>query len=127
MTVPTTNLAFAWMWMLAGFVSGLLLGLKFHREEWLGGYASLQRRLYRLAHISFFGLGIVNLAFYTTVRLSGMAGARVSWASIAFIAGGVLMPLSCLVMAHRPALRMIFAAPVVSLIAGAVLVLLEVL
>ena len=33
------------------------------REDWLGGYGSFKRRLYRLAHISFFGLAIVNLMF----------------------------------------------------------------
>ena len=51
------NVALAWLWMLLGFISGTVLGLNFHRENWLGGYASRQRRLYRLGHVSFFGLG----------------------------------------------------------------------
>src|SRR6266436_1502559 len=60
------NLIAAWSGILAGFVSGLLLGLFFHREDWLGGFGSFKRRLYRLAHISLFGLAIVNLMFYFT-------------------------------------------------------------
>jgi len=127
MNVPAANLSFAWLWMLGGFVSGMLLGLGFHGENWLGGYASHKRRLYRLGHISFFGLGFVNLAFYLTVRLAALTGLCVSWASAAFVLGGVLMPVCCVLMAHWPRSRMIFAAPIVSLITGASLVLWELL
>jgi hypothetical protein len=127
MNVPALNLAFAWVWILGGFLSGMLLGLNFHRADWWGGYGSHRRRLYRLAHISFFGLGFVNLAFYVTVRLAALSGGLVTTAAVAFVTGGVLMPLCCVIMAHRPAARMIFAAPVISLMTGAVLVLLEVL
>ncbi len=34
------NLFLAWLWILLGFVSGMVLGLFFHRENWLGGYGS---------------------------------------------------------------------------------------
>jgi hypothetical protein len=126
-TIPNMSLIFAWIWILAGFLSGMILGFWFHQERWLGGYASHRRRLYRLGHISFFGLGIVNLAFYVTARLAPLAGATVGWAAGAFIAGGILMPICCLIMAHWPQARMIFAAPIVCLTAGAGLVILEVL
>ena len=42
------NLLLAWLWICLGFLSGMLLGLFFHRENWLGGYGSLKRRMYRL-------------------------------------------------------------------------------
>lgn len=64
------NLVLAWLWILLGFVSGMVLGLFFHRENWLGGYGSFRRRMYRLAHISFFGLGAVNLLFWLTLQRS---------------------------------------------------------
>ena len=51
------NLFLGWLWILLGFVSGMALGMFFHRENWLGGYGSFKRRMYRLGHISFFGLG----------------------------------------------------------------------
>ena len=60
------NLLVAWVWILLGFLSGFGLGLNFHREDWLGGYGSYKRRLFRLGHISFFGLGALNLMFYLT-------------------------------------------------------------
>jgi hypothetical protein len=120
------NLLFAWLWILLGFGSGLGLGLFFHRENWLGGYGSLKRRMYRLAHISFFGLGAVNLLFWLTLpRIAPLEplATAVTTASWAFIIGGMAMPLCCVVMAHFPKARLIFAVPVVSLILGAALTL----
>jgi len=120
------NLFFAWLWILLGFVSGLGLGLFFHRENWLGGYGSLPRRMYRLAHISFFGLGAVNLLFWLTwqrISLMESSAPAATVASWAFILGGVTMPLGCVVMAHFPKARLLFAVPVVSLLLGGALTL----
>lgn len=121
------NLVLAWLWILFGFLSGLVLGLFFHREDWLGGYTSFKRRLYRLAHISFFGLGAVNFLFYLSAQqFSGASPTFVTTESWAFIVGAVTMPLCCLIMAHAPRARMLFAIPVISLIAGGLLTVVEV-
>lgn len=125
--IPQVNLVFAWAGILLGFLSGMVLGMFFHREEWLGGYTSLRRRMYRLGHISFFGLGAVNLFFWLTVKLNPLAGALVNVASGAFILGAITMPLCCVVMAHFPKLHLIFVVPVVSLVAGGLLTLLEII
>src|SRR5438445_8926599 len=117
------NLIAAWLGILLGFVSGLLLGLFFQRENWLGGYTSLKRRLYRLAHISFFGLGAVNLLFYFTVLRLPAAGLVLVIASWAFIAGAISMPICCLLMAHFPRTHLVFAVPVLSLLLGRTLTL----
>ena len=119
------NLLAAWVGILLGFLSGLALGLGFHREDWLGGYGSFTRRLYRLGHISFFGLGTVNFFFYFTARALP-AGTMLSLASAAFIAGAITMPICCLIMAHFPKAHSLFAVPVVSLVSGGVLTLVEV-
>ena len=119
------NLLAAWMGVLLGFISGAVLGLGFHREDWLGGYGSFTRRLYRLAHISFFGLGAVNFFFYFTARALP-ASSLLSLASSAFIAGAITMPVCCVLMAHFPNTRSLFALPVLSLMSGGVLTLLEV-
>jgi hypothetical protein len=119
------NLLAAWVGILLGFLSGLALGLGFHREKWLGGYGSFTRRLYRLAHISLFALGAVNFFFYFTARALP-AGTMLSLASSAFIAGAITMPVCCLIMAHFPNTRSLFALPVVSLVAGGVLTVVEV-
>lgn len=120
------NLILAWLWILLGFSSGMVLGMFFHRENWLGGYGSFKRRMYRLGHISFFGLGAVNLLFCLTVKNFLLDGPPVHFASLAFIVGAIAMPVCCLVMAHFPKAHLIFAVPVVSLITGGILTLLEV-
>jgi len=116
----------AWLWVLGGFLSGLALGTKFHGEDWLGGYTSHRRRLYRLGHISFFGLGMVNFMFFLTAHLLPLAGPRIMIASLAFILGAASMPVCCVLMAHWPRLRVIFAIPILSLVTGAVITLMEV-
>src|ERR1035437_5290130 len=121
------NLILAWLWILLGFVSGMVLGMFFHGENWLGGYGSFKRRMYRLGHISFFGLGAVNLLFFLTVQNFSLSGSLIHFASLAFIVGAIAMPICCVVMAHFPKVHMIFAVPVVSLIAGGILTLLEVI
>jgi hypothetical protein len=121
------NLILAWLWILLGFISGMALGMFFHGENWLGGYGSFKRRMYRLGHISFFGLGAVNLLFCLTVQNFSLAGQLVSVASWAFIVGAITMPVCCVVMAHFPKAHLIFAVPVVSLIAGGILTLMEVI
>jgi hypothetical protein len=121
------NLIVVWIWILLGFVSGFYLGSNFHREDWLGGYASLKRRLYRLAHISFFGTAFVNFLFYWTVKQQALASQEITLASIGFIIGSITMPLCCVLMAHRPHLRLCFLIPVSSLIGAGALTLWEIL
>ncbi len=115
------NLILAWLWILLGFITGMGLGMFFHSENWLGGYGSFKRRMYRLGHISFFGLGAVNLLFCLTTQNLTPASPALGIASWAFIVGAITMPVCCAVMAHFPKAHLIFAVPVVSLIAGAAL------
>ena len=120
---PQNNLFLAWLWILLGFVSGMLLGLFFHGENWLGGYTSFKRRMYRLGHISFFGLGAVNLLFYFTLQSLPADDPLAGLASWAFVVGAVSMPVCSVLMAHFPKAHLLFAIPVLSLIAGGVLTL----
>jgi len=119
------NLLLAWLWILLGFASGFALGLRFHEENWLGGYASHKRRLYRLAHISFFGLGFANLMFYLTARNFPAASLN-GLASCGFIAGAISMPVCCIIMAHQPKWRALFLIPVLCLITAGTITLWEV-
>jgi hypothetical protein len=121
------NLTLAWLGMALAFASGSVLGLKFHREDWLGGYGSFRRRLYRLGHISFFGLAVVNLMFYFTSRLPALEGASLAVASWAFVIGAIAMPVCCFIMAHQPKLRLLFLIPVLSLIVGSLSTIWEII
>ena len=120
------NLVMGWIWILAGFLFGLYLGMNFHREEWMGGYQSLKRRMYRLSHISFFGLAIINLLFAFTVRIESLNGPLLPVASLAFLVGALTMPICCIVMAYTPRFRMLFGIPVTALVLAAGITIWEV-
>lgn len=127
MEVPGINLAAAWLGIVLGIVSGMLLGLGFLRDDFLGGYSSPRRRLYRLAHISFFGLAFLNFGFWLTVRLGGADASRLVTASAAFLIGAATMPLVCVLTAHWTSARHAFAVPVLSLLYGSIATLSHIL
>ena len=112
------NLIAAWIGFLAGVISGIVPGLLFHGEQWMGGYGSWPRRLTRLGHVSFFGIGFLNLAFALTVRSLGQ-DSGLALASGLFITGAVSMPLLCYLSAWKKPFRHLFFIPVLSL-AGAI-------
>ena len=116
------NDVFGWIWILAGLLAGLGLGLHFRREDWLGGYASHPRRLIRLGHVAFIGLGLLNILFASAARGLRLPPAWLALASWSLIVGGVTMPLCCALMAWRRALQPVFAVPVMSLLLGTALV-----
>jgi hypothetical protein len=107
-----------WAGMLAGALSGAAIGLLFHDEAWMGGYGSFRRRLTRLGHISFFGLGFVNLLFAFTHHLAAMPLAWGWTAAWGFLAGAVAMPTCCFLTAWRKPFRHLFAFPVGGVVVG---------
>ena len=68
MEIVSHNIFAGWLGVLGGVVSGAAFGLFYHRDDWMGGYASFRRRMARLGHISFVGLGFVNLMFALSIR-----------------------------------------------------------
>ena len=116
--MPTINLVGGWLGMLAGVLSGAVVGLFFHRDDWMGGYGSYRRRLTRLGHISFFGLGFLNLVFVATSTQLFLDGICLAIASRALIVGAVTMPLCCFLSAWRKPLRCLFPGPVFAVTTG---------
>ena len=114
------NAAFGWLWITLGMATGALIGLRFYREDWLGGYDSWRRRLVRLGHISLFGLGILNVLFAFTLPHVPLAAWEKSLASWCFVIGGVAMPLVCGLAAWKRELRHLFVVPVASLLTAAI-------
>jgi hypothetical protein len=110
------NLAGGWIAILAGLVTGIALGLFFHKEEWLGGYASWPRRLLRLGHISFFGTGLLNILF--AVSLSALKIEPHPIGSLAMLASTVAMPGVCTAAAFWKPARHLFFVPVLCLLIG---------
>ena len=101
-----------WTGMIFGLVSGAAIGLFFHEEAFAGGYGSFRRRMMRLGHVSFFGLGIINVIFALTLTTIGVVLRYPTVASISLIAAAVLMPLICFLTAWKKTFRHIFALPV---------------
>ncbi len=111
------NIYAGWFGFLAGIIAGAVSGLKFYDDNFLGGYGSWSRRLVRLAHISFFGIGLINLAFAVTAKELGFFdGLEVG--SVALVVGLVAMPLVCYLSAYRAKFRHLFFIPVLAVLIG---------
>ncbi len=111
------NLVAAWIGFLLGCVAGAIPGLLFDRESWLGGYASWRRRLIRLAHISFFGLGLINLAFVLSARTLEIEDGLLVPSRLLLVAA-VTMPLLCYLAAIKRWFRHLFFIPAGSVMIG---------
>jgi len=113
------NALFGWCSILAGLVAGLGLGLGFHRDDFLGGYGSLRRRMVRLGHIALVALGMLNVLYAQAAPGLHLGVHTRALASTAWVVGGLAMPLCCALMAWRPVFRHLFAIPVVLLLVAA--------
>ena len=94
----------AWISLALGALSGLMLGLwsfdgPVEVPAWLGGYTGTSRRLARLAHISFFGLGILNLLVARELPRCALRERGRMVASIAMNFGNAFLPLTLLAAA----------------------------
>jgi hypothetical protein len=111
------NIYAAWIGFLLGCIAGAVPGLFFYKNVWLGGYSSWPRRMVRLAHISFFGIGILNLAFALTARTLNLeTGLMLS--SYLLIIGMVTMPCVCYLSAWKIYFRHLFIIPALSVMLG---------
>lgn len=111
------NLIAGWTGFLAGALTGALIGLFFHRENWLGGYNSFARRMLRLGHIACFGLGLINILFALTAATLPASDVGHA-ASVLLIVGMITMPLNCFLTAWRQSFRHAFFIPAGSTLAG---------
>ena len=114
------HITLGWSSMLLGILSGAVMGLFFHREDWAGGYGSFTRRMMRLAHVAFFGLGFLNISFGLSLQGISLIESYSRVASYGLILGAVSMPVCCLLAAWRKPLRHLFPVPVLCLFAGIV-------
>lgn len=111
------NLLAGWIGFLAGAATGALMGLCFHREDWLGGYGSFPRRMLRLGHIACFGLGLINILFALTAVHVPPSGATQA-GSLLLVIGMITMPLNCFLTAWRKPFRHVFFIPAGSTLFG---------
>ena len=103
-----SNRAVGWSSLALGAVTGLILGLwsfdgPMAVPEWLGGYGDTSRRLARLGHIAFFGLGILNLLLARELPGLRLRAGQRRAASLAMSFGNIFLPLTLFAAAaYRP-------------------------
>lgn len=124
MDTGNLHILIGWGAMFMGVASGAVIGLFFHKEEWAGGYSSFRRRMLRLGHISFFGLGFINLMFGLTLQVITLPATHIGISSLGFLIGVITMPLCCFLSAWRKPFRHLFPVPVLSVLAGVIPILL---
>jgi len=124
MSTSHLHLFVGWIAMLSGAASGALLGLFFHRESWAGGYGALRRRMLRLGHISFFGIGLLNFLFALTLTQVTFSEAPVRVASMGMVIAVITMPLNCFLTAWKTSFRFLFPIPVLAVVTAILAILL---
>ena len=124
MDIASLNILAGWVAMLSGALSGAILGLFFDRDGWAGGYGSFRRRMLRLGHISFFGIGFLNLLFGLTMTAVSLPTTHSRIASAGFLVAVIAMPACCFLPAWKKPLRHLFPIPVLAVLAGIIPVLL---
>ncbi len=102
------------MSLAVGAGTGLILGLwsfdgPMLVPVWIGEYGDTSRRMVRLGHIAFFGLGILNILLARELpRLSDRAG-RIASPAMNF--GNVFLPLTLFAAAAYPPLKYLLPLP----------------
>jgi hypothetical protein len=98
------NRTVGWASLAAGIATGLVMGLwsfdgPLPSPAWLGEYADTPRRLARLGHIAFIGLGILNILLSRELADSSLEARGRRIASVSMNVGNVLLPLNLFVAA----------------------------
>ncbi len=117
-----SNFTAGWWLILAAFVSGAIIGLGFHHEEYLGGYGSFRRRLLRLGHIALAALGMLNVVYGLSPVATGIT-LRSTLPGLLLICGAIAMPVVCFLSAWQKSFRHLFFVPVVLLLSAVILIL----
>lgn len=120
---PRDHVLLGWTGVLLGVVSGAAIGLFFHRESWMGGYGSFRRRLVRLGHVSFLGLGLLNGVYGLSLTSGVMEVAAARCASLGLIVAAVGMPAVCFATAWRERFRYLFSIPMIALLTALIAIL----
>jgi hypothetical protein len=110
------NRIVAWCSLLLGAVTGLVLGLwsfdgPVRVPAWLGDYNETSRRLARLGHIAFFGIGMLNLFVVAELRRIRLGPGVRRTALVAINLGNVLLPLSLFLAAALSPMKYLMSIP----------------
>jgi hypothetical protein len=120
------NRRVGWVCTCVGAASGLILGLwsfdgPFPVPGWLGPYDDTARRLARLGHIAFFGLGILNILMAGELNRRRLGSWSQRLAAWAMIFGNVGLPLTLFAAAAYRPCKYFMSAPALAVFLALVL------
>jgi hypothetical protein len=120
------NRRVGWVSASLGVATGMVMGLwsfdgPVPPPAWLGEYGDTARRLARLGHIAFFGLGILDLLLAHELRRSALGPRARTLASWAMILGNVFLPLTLFAAACYHPIKYLLGAPVLAVFVALVL------
>ncbi len=112
--------AIAWCSILAGALSGMLMGLwsfngPFPTPDWIGDYDSLPRRFLRLAHVAMFALGLLHMLVARQITSASISPNIDRLGLNAMAAGNILMPTILIAAAAWEPLKYLTPIPTVAL------------
>jgi uncharacterized membrane protein YiaA len=108
-----------WASLAVGVAVGLVMGLwsfdgPLRPPAWIGDYADTSRRLVRLGHIAFIGLGLIDILIERELARSALAPAARVVASWAMVMGNVLLPITLFAAAAYHPVKYLMAVPATS-------------
>jgi len=116
----SSNITFGLVWICIGIAAGAPMARAFFEPAWLGGYASLERRLVRLAHVAFVALGLLNVVFGLALQSESLRAPSQTFACAALAGGALLMPLLLLTAVRLRAALWVLPIPFLLVFGGTV-------
>ncbi len=126
MTDLRANRLVGWWSFVLGISTGLIMGLwsfggPVPVPEWLGEYNDLSRRMARLGHIAFFGLGILNLLLARELPRLALTRTMRRTAAAAMNFGNLFLPLTLFAAAAFHPLKYLMPLPATSVFVALVI------
>jgi len=121
-----SNRAIAWTGFCLGVISGSLMGLwafngPLDPPAWIGDYENTPRRFTRLGHISFFGIGYLNLLLARQLPGFDFERRVKALALRCMNAANILLPLLLFAAAAYAPLEYLLPIPVIATLAALVI------
>jgi hypothetical protein len=112
------NRPVGWWSLVAGIATGLVMGLwsfdgPLPTPAWIGEYADTSRRLIRLGHIAFVGLGILDILIADELTRSSLDARRRLLTSRLMVAGNIGLPIALIAAAWWWPIKYLMGVPAV--------------
>jgi len=112
---------FAWLSFVIGVATGLVMGLwsfdgPVPTPGWLGDYDALSRRMARLGHIAYFGLGFITLLLAWELPKLALDERQRVMAARAMIFGNMVLPLTLFAASAWHPLKYLMPIPALSVL-----------